>query len=457
MRKGGLEPPRLAGHKILNLARLPIPPLSQRRWIVHAPQVVFTTCSACHVFGAEDGAAPQVADHLLRARGVARRVRSPDATLPAMGVSAPAGGVSATARRGHRPAVAIVGRPNVGKSTLFNRLVGRRRAIVHDLPGVTRDRIVETALLDDDLAIDLIDTGGLVPEREDPLGLGAQVLLAIDESDVLLLVVDGRTGPVAWRRRGARRAAQPRQADRAGRQQGRRARGSRRSGGVSPTRARAYPGLGRARHRHRAAARARPRSDPRRRAAGERSARSHHRDRGPPQRRQVVAAQPHRRRRARAGVGAAGDDARPDRHRGRVGRQAVRAGRHRRDPAPQQGVRSARGPRGDDGAASDRAGASGSASGRRRAGRHLGRPRHRRRDPGKRARVRRRLQQVGSPRRRRGSAQAAGGGAGSASTSCSPDHRASTCRRRPGAASTGSSRSSSAPSRTTIARSRPVD
>ena len=113
-----------------------------------------------------------------------------------MGVSAPAGGVSATARRGHRPAVAIVGRPNVGKSTLFNRLVGRRRAIVHDLPGVTRDRIVEKALLDDDLAIDLIDTGGLVPEREDPLGLGAQVLLAIDESDVLLLVVDGRTGPL---------------------------------------------------------------------------------------------------------------------------------------------------------------------------------------------------------------------------------------------------------------------
>jgi GTP-binding protein len=113
-----------------------------------------------------------------------------------MAVSAPAGGVSATARRGHRPAVAIVGRPNVGKSTLFNRLVGRRRAIVHDLPGVTRDRIVETAHLDDDSAIDLIDTGGLVAERDDALGLGAQVLLAIDESDVILFVVDGRAGPV---------------------------------------------------------------------------------------------------------------------------------------------------------------------------------------------------------------------------------------------------------------------
>jgi GTP-binding protein len=92
--------------------------------------------------------------------------------------------------------VAIVGRPNVGKSTLFNRLVGRRRAIVHDLPGVTRDRIVETAQLDDGPAVDLIDTGGLVPERDDPLGLGEQVLLAVDESDVLVLVVDGRTGPV---------------------------------------------------------------------------------------------------------------------------------------------------------------------------------------------------------------------------------------------------------------------
>jgi GTP-binding protein len=113
-----------------------------------------------------------------------------------MAVSAPAGGVSTTARRGHRPAVAIVGRPNVGKSTLFNRLVGRRRAIVHDLPGVTRDRIVDTAQLGDELSIDLIDTGGLVPERDDPLGLGSQVMHAIDESDVLLLVVDGRTGPL---------------------------------------------------------------------------------------------------------------------------------------------------------------------------------------------------------------------------------------------------------------------
>lgn len=94
------------------------------------------------------------------------------------------------------PAVAIIGRPNVGKSTLFNRLVGRRQAIVHDLPGVTRDRIVGRAEIDDDLSLELIDTGGLVP-GDDPLGLGEQVFLAIEESDLLLLLVDGKEGLVA--------------------------------------------------------------------------------------------------------------------------------------------------------------------------------------------------------------------------------------------------------------------
>ena len=92
--------------------------------------------------------------------------------------------------------VAIIGRPNVGKSTLFNRLVGRRQAIVHDQPGVTRDRLVGRARLDEDRSFDLIDTGGLVP-GDDPLGLGEQVLLAVEESDVLLLVVDGKDGLVA--------------------------------------------------------------------------------------------------------------------------------------------------------------------------------------------------------------------------------------------------------------------
>lgn len=90
------------------------------------------------------------------------------------------------------PVVAIVGRPNVGKSTLFNRLIGRRQSIVHDQPGVTRDRIVAEADFDRG-PVTLIDTGGLVP-GEDELGLNAQVDLAVEESDALVLVVDGKDG-----------------------------------------------------------------------------------------------------------------------------------------------------------------------------------------------------------------------------------------------------------------------
>jgi len=94
------------------------------------------------------------------------------------------------------PTVAIVGRPNVGKSTLFNRLLGRRQAIVHDLPGVTRDRITGLGEMDDDRPVQLVDTGGLVPGN-DPLGLNEQVLLAVQESDLLLFVVDGKQGLVS--------------------------------------------------------------------------------------------------------------------------------------------------------------------------------------------------------------------------------------------------------------------
>jgi GTP-binding protein len=92
------------------------------------------------------------------------------------------------------PVVAIVGRPNVGKSTLFNRLIGRRQSIVHDLPGVTRDRIVGATEFSGRPA-QLVDTGGLVP-GDDPLGLSSQVELAIEESDLLLFVVDGKEGLV---------------------------------------------------------------------------------------------------------------------------------------------------------------------------------------------------------------------------------------------------------------------
>ncbi len=94
------------------------------------------------------------------------------------------------------PTVVIIGRPNVGKSTLFNRLMGRRQAIVHDLPGVTRDRIAGRAEILDGVSVELIDTGGLTP-GDDPLGLGEQVFLAIEESDLLLLLVDGKQGLVA--------------------------------------------------------------------------------------------------------------------------------------------------------------------------------------------------------------------------------------------------------------------
>lgn len=94
-----------------------------------------------------------------------------------------------------RATVAIVGRPNVGKSTLFNRLIGRRQAIVHNLPGVTRDRIFGTRELSEGTPVEFIDTGGLVP-GDDPLGLNAQVLLAVEESDLLLFLVDAGNGLV---------------------------------------------------------------------------------------------------------------------------------------------------------------------------------------------------------------------------------------------------------------------
>ena len=93
------------------------------------------------------------------------------------------------------PAVAIVGRPNVGKSTLFNRLVGRRLALVDDRPGVTRDRREGEARLGS-LRFRIIDTAGL--EEADAgslLGrMRAQTEAAIDEADVVLFVIDARAG-----------------------------------------------------------------------------------------------------------------------------------------------------------------------------------------------------------------------------------------------------------------------
>jgi len=87
--------------------------------------------------------------------------------------------------------VALVGRPNVGKSTLFNRLVGKKEAIVHDQPGVTRDRHYGD-VLSRGRRYTLVDTGGFDPESEDPMRLGIkrQVEVAIAEADVIVCVLD---------------------------------------------------------------------------------------------------------------------------------------------------------------------------------------------------------------------------------------------------------------------------
>lgn len=93
------------------------------------------------------------------------------------------------------PVVSIVGRPNVGKSTLFNRLIGERKAIVHDMSGVTRDRHYGESFWGG-REFNVIDTGGYVPEDDDVMlmGIREQVHIALDESDVILFVVDVETG-----------------------------------------------------------------------------------------------------------------------------------------------------------------------------------------------------------------------------------------------------------------------
>ena len=93
------------------------------------------------------------------------------------------------------PTVVIVGRPNVGKSTLFNRLVGRREALVDDSPGVTRDRREGEATLAD-LTFRLIDTAGLEDAFDEslPARMRRQTEQAIDTADLVMLVVDARAG-----------------------------------------------------------------------------------------------------------------------------------------------------------------------------------------------------------------------------------------------------------------------
>ena len=94
-----------------------------------------------------------------------------------------------------KPIVAIVGRPNVGKSTFFNKVVGRRISIVEDTPGVTRDRIIAEAEWTGHHFF-VIDTGGIEPDSKEiiPAQMRMQAELAMDMADVILFLVDGRDG-----------------------------------------------------------------------------------------------------------------------------------------------------------------------------------------------------------------------------------------------------------------------
>ena len=97
-----------------------------------------------------------------------------------------------------KPIIAIVGRPNVGKSTLFNKLVGQRLSIVKDTPGVTRDRIYSPCEWRGKEVM-LVDTGGIEPYSNDVIlsQMRRQAQLAIESADVIVLVTDLRTGVTA--------------------------------------------------------------------------------------------------------------------------------------------------------------------------------------------------------------------------------------------------------------------
>ena len=112
-----------------------------------------------------------------------------------MRTSSPADNPTTRARSGKLPVVAIVGRPNVDKSTLFNRLIGERRAIVDDLPGVTRDRNSGVATWSGRQYL-IVDTGGLDSESggELEVSVQAQSRRAGAEADSIIFLFDGKGG-----------------------------------------------------------------------------------------------------------------------------------------------------------------------------------------------------------------------------------------------------------------------
>jgi len=109
-----------------------------------------------------------------------------------------ASGTTSGAEQAQLPTVVILGRPNVGKSTLFNKLTGRRRAIVGDEPGITRDRIYGRAEWQG-REFHVVDTGGIIPDDKEliPSNILIQARTALDEASLILLVVDARAGITA--------------------------------------------------------------------------------------------------------------------------------------------------------------------------------------------------------------------------------------------------------------------
>jgi len=107
--------------------------------------------------------------------------------------------------------VVVVGRPTVGKSALFNRLVGRRRSLVHDLPGMTRDVIEEEAALSDGRRFKAIDTGGFDPLDQEtiPAAIRRRALDEIARADFVFLVTDASAGVLPGDREAARLQAWP--------------------------------------------------------------------------------------------------------------------------------------------------------------------------------------------------------------------------------------------------------